>query len=218
MCSSDLIGRDHYSMICAEDGGIVDDLIVYRLGTERFLVVPNAGNARTVSDAVAERIAGFRAVLDDRSLSTALCAVQGPRAAAILAPITDVDLTALRYYAIAEGSVAGIPALVARTGYTGEDGFEISVANDRAERLARLLLSQPEVKPAGLGARDSLRLEAGLCLYGHDIDTTTTPIEADLAWTIGRRRREHGGFPGAGAILGQLANGSKRKRIGRAHV
>ena len=101
-----------------------------------------------------------------------------------------------------------------RSGYTGEDGFEISVDEDKAEKLARLLLDQPEVMPIGLGARDSLRLEAGLCLYGHDIDTTTTPIEADLNWAIGKRRREEGGFPGADIILDQLKNGTARKRVG----
>ena len=120
-------GRAHYSMICAADGGIIDDLIVYRLGPERFLVVANASNAPIVSDALAERLLKFRAVLDDRSLAMALCAVQGPRSVDIMKPITDVDLGGLRYYAIAEGTVAGIPSLVARTGYTGEDGFEVFV-------------------------------------------------------------------------------------------
>ncbi|HEY6014642.1 MAG TPA: hypothetical protein VIU37_11560, partial [Candidatus Limnocylindrales bacterium] len=121
------VGRAHYSMICAPDGGIIDDLIVYRLGSERFLVVANAGNAAVVSDELAARLAGWKAVLDDRSLATSLVAIQGPRAAGILGPLTDVDLGSLKYYAIAEGQVAGIPALVARTGYTGEDGFELFV-------------------------------------------------------------------------------------------
>ena len=120
-------GRAQYSMICAPDGGIIDDLIVYRLGRGRFLVVANASNALVVSDALAERLAGFKAVLDDRSLATALIAIQGPRSVDVLAPLTDVDLGALRYYGIAEGHVAGIEALVARTGYTGEDGFEVFV-------------------------------------------------------------------------------------------
>jgi aminomethyltransferase len=110
--------------------------------------------------------------------------------------------------------VGGNPCFVTRSGYTGEDGYEISVPADKAERFARLLLEQPEVKPAGLGARDSLRLEAGLCLYGHDIDRTTTPAEADLGWTISKRRRAAGGFPGAARILEELANGPKRLRVG----
>ena len=118
-------GRAHYSMMLLPEGGILDDLIVYRLGEERFMIVANASNAPAVSDALAERLTGCRAVLDDRSLATALVALQGPRSAAILGPLTDVALAGLRYYAIAEGHVAGVPALVARTGYTGEDGFEV---------------------------------------------------------------------------------------------
>src|SRR5205085_6164637 len=111
-------------------------------------------------------------------------------------------------------TLAGIDCFVTRSGYTGEDGFEISVPAEEAEALARALLALPEVKPAGLGARDPLRLEAGLCLYGHDIDETTTPVEAGLAWTIGRRRRDTGGFPGAATILRQLAEGPRRRRVG----
>src|SRR3954471_16539432 len=129
------VGRAQYSMIVAPDGGIIDDLIVYRLAEDRFLVVANASNARTVSDALAERLERFRAILDDRSLATALVAIQGPRSVEITRPLTDVDLDDLRYYAIAEGTVAGIPALVARTGYTGEDGFEVFVDTSRAEEL-----------------------------------------------------------------------------------
>ena len=135
------VGRAHYSMICAADGGILDDLIVYRLADDRFLVVANAGNAQLVSDLLAERIQGHRAILDDRSLATALIAVQGPAAVGILAPRTDVDLAGLRYYAIAEGIVAGVPALVARTGYTGEDGFEVFVETARAGEVWDVLLT-----------------------------------------------------------------------------
>jgi aminomethyltransferase len=110
--------------------------------------------------------------------------------------------------------VGEIPCIITRSGYTGEDGYEISIAAEDAEKLARLLLAEPEVRPAGLGARDSLRLEAGLCLYGHDIDETTTPVEAGLSWVIGKRRREEGGFLGDGVILKQLKAGSARKRVG----
>ena len=157
------VGRAHYSMMCMPDGGIVDDLIVYRLADERFLVVANAGNAGVVSDALAERLTGFRAVLDDRSLATGLLAVQGPASAGLLAPLTDVDLGALRYYAAVEGTVAGIPGLVARTGYTGEDGFEVFVDTAQTVPLWDALLAAVRDAgglPIGLGARDTLRLEA----------------------------------------------------------
>src|SRR5205807_4156180 len=110
--------------------------------------------------------------------------------------------------------IAGAPCVVTRSGYTGEDGFELSVAPEHAVAVAEALLRQPEVAPIGLGARDTLRLEAGLCLYGHDIDETTTPVEAGLSWTIARRRRAEGGFPGAAAILRQLADGPDRRRVG----
>jgi aminomethyltransferase len=181
------VGRAHYSMICAADGGILDDLIVYRLAPERFLVVANAANAQVVSDELAERLRGFGAVLDDRSLATALLAVQGPESAAIVQPLTKVDLAGLRYYAIAEGPVAGIPALVARTGYTGEDGFELFVEWGRAAELWGSLL-EPGGKrgliPCGLGARDTLRLEAGMPLYGNELDRTTNPFEAGLGRVV----------------------------------
>jgi aminomethyltransferase len=181
------IGRAQYSMICAEDGGIIDDLIVYRLGEERFLVVANAGNAQVVSDTLAERVEGHRAILDDGSLATALCAVQGPRAVEIVAPLTTVDLDALRYYAIAEGEVAGMPALVARTGYTGEDGFEVFVETGRAVELWDALLAAGTplgMIPVGLGARDTLRLEAGMPLYGNELDLSTTPYQAGLGRVV----------------------------------
>jgi aminomethyltransferase len=181
------VGRAQYSMICQPDGGIVDDLIVYRLGEERFLVVANAANAGVVSDLLAERLAGHRAVLDDRSLATGLVAIQGPAAAGILAPLTDVDLASLRYYAAVEGHVTDIPALIARTGYTGEDGFELFVDGDRAPAVWRNLLEAGRgagIEPAGLGARDTLRLEAGMPLYGNELDLTTNPYEAGLGRVV----------------------------------
>jgi aminomethyltransferase len=181
------VGRAQYSMICAANGGILDDLIVYRLADERFLVVANAGNAPLVSDLLAQRIASFRAILDDGSLATALCAVQGPRSVEIMAPLTDLDLAGIRYYGIAEGSVARIPALVARTGYTGEDGFEVFVETARAGELWDALLSagQPHgLAPVGLGARDTLRLEAGMPLYGNDLDPSVNPYEANLGRVV----------------------------------
>jgi aminomethyltransferase len=180
-------GRAQYSMICAPDGGVIDDLIVYRLAEERFLVVANASNAQVVSDALAERLLGRKAVLDDRSLVTALVAVQGPRALEIIRPLTDIDLDALRYYGIAEGRVAGIHGLVARTGYTGEDGFEVFVEWQRAEELWRAFADGGRdvgLVPVGLGARDTLRLEAGMPLYGNELGRDTNPYEAGLGRVV----------------------------------
>jgi aminomethyltransferase len=202
-------------MICAPDGGILDDLIVYRVGAERFLVVANAGNATLVSDTLAERLEGSKAVLDDRSLATALCAVQGPRAVDIVGPLTDVDLAKLRYYAIAEGTVAGIPALVARTGYTGEDGFEVFVDTARAEELWDALQAAGGplgMVPVGLGARDTLRLEAGMPLYGNDLDTSTNPYEAGLGSVVKLDKPED--FVGRAALRKIAEEGPARLRAG----
>jgi aminomethyltransferase len=208
-------GRAHYSMIVAPNGGILDDLIVYRLGPERFLVVANASNAQTVSDLLAERIEAFKAVLDDRSRVTALVAIQGPRSLEIVRPLTEVDLDALRYYAIAEGSVAGIPALVARTGYTGEDGFEVFVDSGRAGELWDALMAGG--KPAGiaaigLGARDTLRLEAGMPLYGNELDAATNPFEAGLGRVV--KLDKAGDFVGRAALERVARDGVDRKLVG----
>ena len=208
-------GRAHYSMIVAPDGGIVDDLIVYRLGRERFLVVANASNAQTVSDALAERLAGFKAVLDDRSLATALVAIQGPRSVEIMRPLTDVDLDTLRYYAIAEGEVAGIPALVARTGYTGEDGFEVFVDTARATALWDAMMAAGEshgIAPIGLGARDTLRLEAGMPLYGNELDRSTNPFEANLGRVV--KLDKSGDFVGRAALEKVARDGVARRLVG----
>lgn len=185
------VGRARYTMIVAEDGGILDDLIVYRLADQEFLVVANASNVTVVRDALVERIAPFDATLTDRSLDTALVAVQGPRAAEILRGLVDpadVDaVLAVKYYAAVRGTVAGVDALVARTGYTGEDGFELFVPADAAAGLWRALLAAGEpagLVPAGLSARDSLRLEAGMPLYGNELDTTTNPQDAGLGRVV----------------------------------
>ena len=209
------VGRAHYSMICAPDGGIIDDLIVYRLAPESFLVVANAGNAQVVSDALAERLSGFRAVLDDRALATALVAVQGPASAGILAGLTSIDLGALRYYAIAEGDAAGIPALVARTGYTGEDGFELFVDWAAAGPLWRALDeagSDAGLAPCGLGARDTLRLEAGMPLYGNELDRSTNPFEAGLGRVVKLERS--GDFVGRAALEKAARDGVERRLVG----
>ncbi len=208
------IGRAHYSMICAPDGGVLDDLIIYRLGEHRFLVVANAANATVVSDALVERLVGTRTILDDGSLATALVAIQGPAAAGILAPLTDVDLGTLRYYAIAEGTVVGLKALVARTGYTGEDGFEIFVdwANAEAVWDALMDAGRPAgILPVGLGARDTLRLEAGMPLYGNELDRSTTPFEAGLGRVV--RLDKPDDFVGR-AALARAADAPTKQLVG----
>ncbi|MCI0582353.1 MAG: glycine cleavage system aminomethyltransferase GcvT [Chloroflexi bacterium] len=209
------VGRAQYSMICAPDGGIIDDLIIYRLAAERFLVVANAGNAAVVSDELAARLHGWGAVLDDRSLATSLVAIQGPAAAGVLAPLTDVDLAGLRYYAITEGTVAGVPALVARTGYTGEDGFEVFVEWDRGVEIWDALeaAGRPAgVAPCGLGARDTLRLEAGMPLYGNELDRDTNPFEAGLGRVV--KLDKPGGFVGREALARVAAEGVAKRLVG----
>ena len=181
------IGRAHYSMICAPDGGILDDLIVYRLAEEEFLVVPNASNAGLVAATIVERLRDFDAEMDDASRRTGLIAVQGPEAERILTGVSDLDAPTLRYYSIREAVVAGRRALIARTGYTGEDGFEIFLAAPDAPAVWDRLLDAGRplgLIPAGLGARDTLRLEAGMPLYGNELDTATNPFEARLGRVV----------------------------------
>jgi len=209
------VGRAQYSMIVAADGGVIDDLIVYRLGPTRFLVVANAGNAATVSDVLAERLGRWKAVLDDRSLATSLVAIQGPLAASILGPLTTVDLDSLKYYAIAEGEVAGIPALVARTGYTGEDGFEIFVDWARGPDVWTALAeagAPAGITPIGLGARDTLRLEAGMPLYGNELDRETNPFEAGLGRVV--KLEKAGDFVGRAALEKVAREGIAKRLVG----
>jgi aminomethyltransferase len=185
------VGRARYTMIVQEDGGIIDDLIVYRLGDASYLVVANASNVAVVRDALAERLTPFEASLTDRSLETALVAVQGPRAAEIVTGLTEpAQVEAVRdvkYYAAVPATVAGVEALVARTGYTGEDGFELFVPAAAAPGLWQSLLEAGRplgLVPAGLSARDSLRLEAGMPLYGNELDRTTAPHDAGLGRVV----------------------------------
>ncbi len=209
------VGRAHYSMICAPDGGILDDLIIYRLAADRFLVVANASNATTVSDALAERFAGRRAVLDDRSLATALIAIQGPAARGILAPLASLDLDQARYYGIGEGTVAGVPALVARTGYTGEDGFEVFVDAAAGTTIWDVLFEAGRgagLAPIGLGARDTLRLEAGMPLYGNELDRKTTPFDAGLGRVV--KLAKEGGFVGGDALAKAAEAGPRKQLVG----
>jgi glycine cleavage system T protein (aminomethyltransferase) len=177
------VGRAQYSLMCALDGGVIDDLIVYRTAPDRFLVVPNAANRETVAMELGRRLAARDVELVDATLSTALLAVQGPAARTIVATITDPDPGSLASYAAVEARVAGIPALVARTGYSGEDGFELFVAWEDGPAAWDALAeagSGHGLRPCGLGARDTLRLEAGLPLYGNELDLATTPLEAGL--------------------------------------
>ena len=211
------VGRAQYSMLCFAEGGILDDVIVYRLGDERFMVVANASNSGAVSDALAARLAGLRVVLDDRSLATALVAIQGPRAAAILAPLTDMALDGLRFYSGAEGQVAGVPAIVARTGYTGEDGFEIFVDVSAATTIWDALMAAGKdegVVPVGLGARDTLRLEAGMPLYGNELGRDTTPFEAGLGRVVAFAKV--GDFVGRAALAKAEADGPRKTLVGLA--
>ncbi len=211
------VGRAQYSMICAEDGGIIDDLIVYRRTEDGYLVVANAGNATVVSDVLADRLVGWDAILDDRSMATSLVAIQGPAAASVLQPLTSADLTGLRYYAIVEGVVAGVPALVARTGYTGEDGFEIFVDWGRATDIWSALMDAGRgagVIPCGLGARDTLRLEAGMPLYGNELDLDSNPYEAGLGRVV--KLDKPGSFVGQAALAKVAERGPSRRLVGLA--
>jgi len=207
-------GRQRYAQFTNGAGGILDDLMVANFGSHLFLVVNAACKA--------EDEAHLRAHLSDACVieplpDRALIAIQGPKAEAVLASFC-ADAVAMRFMDAGPRQVDGIDCFVSRTGYTGEDGFEISVPAEHAETLAKKLLANSNVLPIGLGARDSLRLEAGLCLYGHDIDTTTTPVEGALEWSIQKSRRHGGaraaGFPGADRILGQLETGAPRRRVG----
>jgi len=214
LVTADILGlgqaKMRYALFTNEAGGILDDLMVTNLGDHLMLVV----NAACKEQDEAHLRAQISRDVDIENLSKrALLALQGPSAVDALARLVP-DCRKLEFMTSAFWIVEGSRCFVTRSGYTGEDGFEISVPNEAAEALARRLLAMPEVKPIGLGARDSLRLEAGLCLYGHDIDTATTPIEAGLAWSIGARRRKEGGFPGARVIQQQLAEGPARRRVG----
>ena len=208
-------GQQRYSQLLNDDGGIIDDLMVTRSHSAdddgSLMLVVNASRKEVDYAHIAARLPDN--VRLEPMLERALLALQGPSAKDVMAKLSDVG-AGLLFMGASSGKVGDFDCHISRSGYTGEDGFEISVAATKAEKLARLLLAQEGVQPIGLGARDSLRLEAGLCLYGHDIDETTSPIEAGLVWSIQKRRREQGGFPGAGRIQHELANGPRRRRVG----
>ena len=208
-------GRQRYALFTNEEGGVMDDLMVSQFGDCLYLLVNAACKAADIAHLRGNLGPGIDLEpLEDR----ALIALQGPAAGAVMARFAP-ESAALVFMDSQPMEVAHVPCLVSRSGYTGEDGFEISVPAARAEQLVRELLAEDEVAPAGLGARDSLRLEAGLCLYGHDLDAATTPVESSLQWAISKARRADGerpgGFPGAGIILQQLAEkGGRRRRVG----
>jgi aminomethyltransferase len=205
-------GMQRYGLLLNDRGGIKDDFMATRLkGEPALYLVVNASMKDSDFAYISERLKGLL-VLEPQP-DRALLALQGPAAEAVLARHAP-EVQAMTFMQAQRIPVAGIPAIVSRTGYTGEDGFEISIAAFNAERLARILLKEPEVMPIGLGARDSLRLEAGLCLYGHDIDETTDPAEADLGWAVGKRRKLDKDFPAGEKIMDRFVNGTARKRVG----
>jgi len=205
-------GMQRYGLLLSDRGTIKDDFMTTRLaGEEALYLVVNASMKESDFAHIAARLEGG-AVLEPQP-ERALLALQGPAAETVLARHAP-GAGKLTFMQAARMSIAGKPAIVSRTGYTGEDGFEISVAAKDAVAVAEALLAEPEVMPIGLGARDSLRLEAGLCLYGHDIDETTDPVEAALVWSIGKRRRAEMNFPGADRITAALSGGAARKRVG----
>jgi aminomethyltransferase len=208
------VNKQRYAVFTNAQGGILDDLMISNMGDSLFVVVNAACKQQDIAH-MRKYLEGLCNVeeLADR----ALLALQGPAAAAVMARLLP-ESTAMVFMDSKEVKLVGVPCYISRSGYTGEDGFEISVPNKQAEKLARLLLEQPEVEAIGLGARDSLRLEAGLCLYGHDMDATTTPVEASLVWALSKVRRADGaragGYPGAAVIQRQLAEGVSKKRVG----
>ena len=203
-------GQMRYTQFTNEAGGILDDLMVTNRGDHIFLVV-NAG-CKDADFAHIQKHIGDRVELEILA-NRGLIALQGPAAATVLNRHAQ-GVKAMPFLTMQDIEIDGIACLVSRAGYTGEDGYEISVPGEKGVELAELLLAEVEVEPIGLGARDTLRLEAGLCLYGHDIDETTSPIEAGLLWSIGKRRREDGGFLGAERIISEIENKPSRRRVG----
>jgi aminomethyltransferase len=205
------IGQAHYSTILNERGTIEDDCLVYR-SEDRIMMVVNASNAAKDFAHISGHLDRFDATLEDVSDDTALLALQGPRAAEILQHLTNADLSAVKYYHFTFGTVAGIDGiLISRTGYTGEDGFELYFANENAATVWNAILERGDVMPAGLGARDTLRLEMGMALYGNDIDDTVTPLEANLQWLV---KMKKGDFVGRDALARQKEQGIPRKLVG----
>ena len=202
-------GKARYSFFTNDDGGIMDDLIVSNAG-DHFFVVVNASMRHQDIPHMAKHLDGVEVTeIFDR----ALVAVQGPKAEDVVGALCPA-VRDLKFMETIVGEINGVECRISRLGYTGEDGYEISIPEDKAIEITRAFLADENCEPAGLGARDSLRLEAGLCLYGNDIDNDTSPIEASLIWAIQKRRREEGGFPGAERIQREIAEGTSRKLVG----
>ncbi|RZI73365.1 MAG: glycine cleavage system aminomethyltransferase GcvT [Pseudomonas sp.] len=210
------VGMQRYAMFTNENGGILDDLMVANLGNDQLMLVVNAA-CKNQDLAHLQQHIGSQCDITPLFDERALLALQGPQAVTALARLAP-EVAKMTFMQYTSTKIDGIDCYVSRSGYTGEDGYEISVPADHAESLARRLLAEPEVAPIGLGARDSLRLEAGLCLYGHDMNTETTPIEASLLWAMSKVRRADGaragGFPGADSIFAQHQSGAAHKRVG----
>ena len=207
-------GRAHYSAICREDGGTLDDLLIYRTGAEAFMVVVNAANRTSDLEWFRSWQGELDVEVEDRSDAIALIAVQGPEAEKVLAPLTSLDLETIRFYGHESGTVNGAEALVSRTGYTGEDGFELYLEADAAPDLWRALMeagAAAGITAAGLGARDSLRLEAGLLLYGSDLDETRSPVEAGVDWMV---KVDKGDFVGRDVLARQKEEGVPERLAG----
>jgi aminomethyltransferase len=204
------IGQVHYSTILNDRGTIEDDCLVYRFA-DKIMMVVNASNVDKDFAHIARHADRFGVTLEDISERTALLALQGPRAASILQTLTPVDLSQIKYYHVAEGEVAGMPMIISRTGYTGEDGFELYHDVQYSTRLWDALIGAGDVTPAGLGARDTLRLEMGMALYGNDIDDTVTPLEANLGWLV---KLKKGDFVGSDVLNRQKAEGVKKRLVG----
>ena len=204
-------GRAQYNGLLYPTAGFVDDILIYRNSAEDYFVVVNAANTDKDYEWMADCANGMDVEVKNVSADYAQLALQGPNAERILQPMTDVNLSAIKYYRFDIGKVDGAPAIVSRTGYTGEDGFEVYVAPSEAPRIWRKFLGTGEVHPCGLGARDTLRLEAKMALYGNDIDETTTPLEADLAWIV---KLDKGDFFGRDVLQREKAEGPRRKLVG----
>ena len=205
-------GRAQYTLLCREDGGILDDLVIYRRSAEDFLVVVNASNRVKDVEWMRAHLPGAVSLVD-RTHEVSLIALQGPRAESVL-PAEGVDLATIPYFGFAPGSVGGVPALISRTGYTGEDGFELFVEAGRAVEAWRAVLAAGRdagVLPSGLGARDACRLEAGLRLYGNDMDEDTNPYDAGLGWTV---KLQKGPFMGSRALADAKVRGARRRMVG----
>jgi aminomethyltransferase len=205
------VSQQRYSQLLNENGGIIDDLMFTRMPGGEIDIVVNAGRKHVDYEHFAKHLPRDCELKQWDVFS--LLALQGPEAEAVLAPHAP-EASTLKFMQVLNTKIGNIGAQISRSGYSGEDGFEISVVHENAEPLWTLLLADDRVKPIGLGARDSLRLEAGLCLYGHDIDETTSPNEAGLMWSIAKRRREEGGFIGASRVQSEIKNGVKRMRVG----